>query len=106
MIPPITKEVSYTHSRSCIDIEDTVRTCLGGVGDRICLWVCLCWFALFLGYFCVLCFSVFEVIFTFSILVCRFLCLVICVLFRVCLVFILASFVICLFVGYFPVSVY
>ena len=34
----------------------------------------------------------------FSILVCCFLCLVICVLFRVYLVFILASFVICPFV--------
>ena len=42
----------------------------------------------------------------FSIIVCQFICLVIYVLFRVCLVFILASFVICLFVGYFPVSVY
>ena len=42
----------------------------------------------------------------FSILVCQFLCLVIYVLFRVCLVFILASSVICLFVGYFPIFVY
>ena len=44
----------------------------------------------------------------FYVLVCSrlFLCLVICVLFRVCLVFILASSVICPLVDDFSVSVY
>ena len=32
MIRPITREISYTLSRSFIAIEDNVHTCLGGGG--------------------------------------------------------------------------
>ena len=61
------------------------------MGDRV-VFVLVCFV---FGLVCVLCVSVFSTILTFSILLCRFLCLVICVLVRVCLVFILASSVIC-----------
>ena len=69
MIRAITSEVHYTLSCSSIDIEDTVCTFLGGVGDRF----------------------VFVFIPVFSALVCLFLCLFICVMFRVSLVFMSAS---------------
>ena len=52
-----------------MDIEDIVRTCLGGVGDRV----------------------AFVLIFVFSDLVCLFLCLFMCFLFRIYLVFMLVS---------------
>ena len=62
MIRSITREVSYTLSRSFIDIGDNVHTCLGGggggggvgvigFGDVGLFW---CWFGSFLGYICVL----------------------------------------------------
>ena len=75
MIRAITREVHYTLSYSSIDIEDTVRTCLGGVGDQF----------------------VFVFIFVFYALVCLFLCLFMCVMFRVSLVFMSASSVVSIF---------
>ena len=66
MIQLITREVSYTLSRSFIAIGDNVHTCLGGggggggggalawvigFGDVGLFW---CWFGSFLGYICVL----------------------------------------------------
>ena len=71
----------------------------------VCEFVCFGWlyFWVIIDFYVLVCSRLFL---CFSILVCQFLCLVICVLFRVCLVFVLASFVICLFVGYFLVSVH
>ena len=83
MIRVITREVHYTLSYSSIDIEDTVRTCLGGVGDRF----------------------VFLLIAMFSALVCLFPCLFMCFLFRVSLVFMSASSVVFVCV-YLCVSIY
>ena len=83
MIRPLTREVHYTLSCSSIDIEDIVRTCLGGVGDR---FVCV-------------------FIYVFSALVCLFLCLFMCVMFRVSLVFMPASSVVSVCV-YLCVSIY
>ena len=65
MIRAITREVHYTFSCSSIDIEDTIHTCLGGVGDRV----------------------AFVFISVFFALVCLFMCLFMCFLFRVSLVF-------------------
>ena len=65
MIRAITRGVPSTLSCYAIDIEDTVRSCLGGVGDRV----------------------AFVFISVFSSLVCLFLCLFMCFLFRVSLVF-------------------
>ena len=83
MIQAITREVHYTLCCSSIDIEDTVLTFLGGVGDRF----------------------VFLFISVFYALVCLFPCLFMCFLFRVSLVFMLASLVVFVCV-YFCVSVY
>ena len=69
MIQAITKGVHYTLSCYSIDIEDTIRTCLGGVGDRV----------------------AFVFIYVFFALVCMFLCLFMCFLFRVSLVFMSVS---------------
>ena len=79
VIRAITREVHYTLSCSSIDIEDTVHTCLTGVGDR------------------------FD--FVFSALVCLFLRLFMCVIFRVSLVFMSTSLIVSVYV-YFYVSVY
>ena len=87
MIQAITKEVLYTLSYSSIDIEDTVCTCLEGVGDRF-IFVFI---------------SVF--ISVFSTLVSLFLCLLMCF----CLGFVWClcrCLLLCLFMGYFCVSVY
>ena len=81
MIQAITREVHNTLFYYFIDIEDTVRTCLGGgggggggVGDRVGL-----------------CFVCFCVYFGVSALVCLFPCLFMCSLYRVSLVFRSAS---------------
>ena len=65
VIWPITREVSYTLSRSFIDIEDNVHTCFfffflgrgggGGLGD----WVMFVLACFMFGIVCVLCFRVF-----------------------------------------------
>ena len=65
MIWAITKGVRSTLSCYSIDIEDTVRSCLGGVGDQV----------------------AFVFISVFFSLVCLFMCLVMCFRFRVSLVF-------------------
>ena len=70
MIRVITREVHYTLSCSSINIEDTVHTCLGGVGDRV----------------------AFVFISVFSALVCLFLRLFMYFLFRVSLVFMSMSY--------------
>ena len=75
MIREITKAVHSTLSCYSIDIEDIVRTCLGGVGDRV----------------------VFVFISVFSALVCLFLCLFMCFMFKVSLVFMLVSYVVSVF---------
>ena len=79
MIQAIIREVHYTLSCSSIDIEDTVRTCLRGVGDRF--------------------------VFVFSTLVRLFLRLFMCVMFRVSLVFMSTSSIVSVYV-YFYVFVY
>ena len=75
VIQAITREVPYTLSCSFIDIEDAVRTCLGGGGGwMISLCLCLvCFFCLFQLFFFAL--------------VCLFLHLFMCVMFRISLVF-------------------
>ena len=73
MIRVITREVHYTLSCSSIDIEDTVRTCLEGVSDRV----------------------VFVFISMFSALVCLFLCLFMYFVFKVSLVFMSVSSIVC-----------
>ena len=87
-----------------MDIRDNVHTCLGGGGGGV-IGFCdvglfWCLFVLFLGYIYVFFF------FCVTILVCGVLCLVICVLFRVCVMIIVVSSVIYLFVGHFFVSVH
>ena len=76
MIRAITKEVHYTLSCSFIDIKDTIHICLGKgvwVTGLVCVWF------------------VFVFISVFSTLVCLFPYLFMCPLFRVYLVFRLAS---------------
>ena len=66
-----------------------------GFGDVGLFWCLLVRFwVIFVFCFCV------------AILVCRVLCLVTCVLFRVCVMIIVVSSIICLFVGHFSVSVH
>ena len=72
----ITRGVHSTISCYSIDIEDIVRSCLGGVGDRV----------------------AFVFISVFSTLVCLFLCLFMCFLFRVSLVFMSVSSAVSVFV--------
>ena len=75
MIRVITRGVHSTISCYSIDIEDTILSYLGGVGDRV----------------------AFVFIYVFFALVCLFLCLFMCFLFRVSLVFMLVSSVVSVF---------
>ena len=83
MIRAITRGIHSTLSCYSIDIEDTVHSCLGGVGDRV----------------------AFVFISVFSALVCL-LCLFMCFLFRVVLVFMSMFYVVSVFVFIYVFSVY
>ena len=84
MIRAITMGVQSTISCYSIDIEDTVRSCLGGVGDQV----------------------AFVFIYVFSTLVCIFLCLFMCFMFRVSLVFMLVFSVVYVFVFIYVFSIF